>query len=228
MQTTTWASYESVDPPKIDPDFFYPDVQANEILFNPIAQTYNEQVTQPDAELDTSIIVEEGEPESTKEEKAESKKKEAKKIVKSKTNSPKFSSDQEFTRFMTALYRRELQRRGLNPNLATMLVAQDANETAWGKKVLGKNNYGNITTTGNDWTVKTGKRHWKDFDSVEDYVSYKISFLSKKRYRFFDYASINDVSGSMQNLADRGYDPGNPRYGVNIMRTHNSVLKYIT
>lgn len=143
-------------------------------------------------------------------------------------NSQKFSSNQQFARTLNQAYRKALQDKGLDPNYSYILTAQDANETGWGKSVKGYYNYGNITTTGNDWHKRTGNRKWKDFKSLNDYANYKIDFLSRNRYRFFQTFSPNtNVQYAMQTLADRGYDPGNPRYGINIYNTYNTLMKYL-
>lgn len=142
-------------------------------------------------------------------------------------NSQKFNSNQQFAKTLNQAYRRALQNKGLDPNYSYILTAQDANESGWGKFIKGYYNYGNITTTGNDWHKRTGNRKWKDFKSLDDYVNYKIDFLSRNRYRFFQTFSSNaNVQQAMQTLADRGYDPGNPRYGINIHNTYNTLMKY--
>lgn len=140
-----------------------------------------------------------------------------------------FSSKQEFVQVMLDAYRESLERNGLSPDYALMLVAQDAGESSWGKSVQGYYNMGNITTNGNDYHAvgKNGKK-WKDFDSLEDYVDYKIKFLSKKRYNFFNtFGPDANVQRAFQVLANRGYDPNNPNYGKGVAMVYKTVLKYL-
>lgn len=232
MLETKWAIYNSVQPPTIDSNFFSPSAQAQEINYNPVAQAYFNSITLPTAndtvEQEVAEPVEVVAVENKK--KIKKKKQKAAEIAETKSTTRTkmtFDSQQEFVNTMDFLYKKELNRRGLDTRLSSMLVAQDAHETAWGKKVLGKYNYGNITTNGNDWTKRTGKRKWKDFKSIDDYISYKIDFLSNKRYQFFTYADANNIISSMQNLANRGYDPGNSQYGSRIAGTFKNVLKYL-
>lgn len=143
-------------------------------------------------------------------------------------SSQKFNNNQQFAKILNQAYRKALQSKGLDPNYSYILTAQDANESGWGKSVKGNYNYGNITTNGNDWHKRTGNRKWKDFKSLDDYVNYKINFLSNNRYRFFQDFSVNsNIQQAMQTLADRGYDPGNSRYGTNIHNTYNTLMKYL-
>lgn len=140
----------------------------------------------------------------------------------------KFSNRKDFVNVLNEAYKKALKNNGLDESYSIILVAQDANETNYGKSVLGDYNFGNITTTGNDWHKKTGNRKWKDFNSIDDYANYKIKFLSNKRYNFFNTFSPNSsVSVSMQTLANRGYDPGNSQYGKRIQNTYNDVIKYL-
>lgn len=139
-------------------------------------------------------------------------------------SSMKFNDRKQFVETMYNAYRDGLQQQGLDPNYALALVAQDAIETDYGKKVLGNYNYGNITTNGDDWHKQTGERKWKDFNSLKDYVEYKIKFLSNNRYRYFQTFSPNsNIATSMQVLANRGYDPGNPKYGKLVESVYKDV-----
>lgn len=140
-----------------------------------------------------------------------------------------FSDKKEFVRTMMTVYQQELSKKGLDPNYARVLVAQDALETGWGAKVKGDYNFGNITTNGNDWHKRTGNHKWKDFSSLQAYVNYKIDFLSNKRYRYFQTFSANsNVATSMQVLANRGYCPGSPSYGQKIAQVYKTMSKYMS
>lgn len=140
-----------------------------------------------------------------------------------------FKNRRDFVQVMLSAYQQELEKKGLDPGYAKALVAQDALETGWGSIVKGDYNFGNITTNGNDWHKKTGKLKWKDFSSLHSYVSYKIDFLSNKRYRYFQTFSANsNVATAMQVLANRGYCPGSPSYGRSVQEVYNSLSKYLT
>lgn len=137
-----------------------------------------------------------------------------------------FNNKKEFVQTLNNSYKRALKKLGFDQGVSLMLVAQDALETGYGAKVKGKYNFGNITTAGSDWTVKTGSHHWKDFKSIDDYTEYKVKFLNNKRYRmFYDMPNIRNVSQTMQILANRGYCPGSPQYGSKINQVYQSILK---
>lgn len=221
-----YATYENVNPPEIKKDWFNKPSLLEDFYDNPISQMYSDYVIPTQTKTEEVVAAPEND---SPEKKSSEKRKQAKKIVSEKVTVPSsFQSNQQFAQIMDKLYKNELSKNGLDPNLSTMLVAQDALETSWGKSVKGKFNYGNITTNGNDWTTKTGNRKWKDFKSLEDYITYKVSFLSNNRYQFFTYATMNNVSSSMQNLANRGYDPGNPQYGSRVADVVNTVRKYLS
>lgn len=109
-----------------------------------------------------------------------------------------YTDKKEFVQDMTAAYTKELLRRGLDPMFAKYLVAQDGLESNWGKSSLGHyNNYGGIKE------VRPGKGvskptqefingrmervsgNFRAFDSLEDYVHYKVGLLNNSRYRAF-------------------------------------------
>lgn len=216
MSDTRFATYNQVVPPPALQD----TSDSYEDYYNLPTQEYKLPEVVADYEEEPDEIIEG----QTEKQKAEQK---AKKIIKKYNFPSRFNSGKQFAKTMNALYKQELIKRGFNPNLSVMLVAQDAYETAWGKSPKGKFNFGNITTNGSDWTTRTGNRKWKDFKSLQDYVSYKIDFLNNNRYQFFNYASINNISGSMQTLANRGYDSTNKQYGNKTSEVAKTVLKYV-
>lgn len=140
-----------------------------------------------------------------------------------------FSDPKEFVQTLNSAYKKALRNNNLDEGYSKILVAQDAAECNWGKSVLGNFNYGNITTTGDDWHKKDkARRKWKDFDSIDDYAEYKIKFLSRPRYNYFNtFSTDSNVSVAMQTLANRGYDPGNKQYGNRVKKVYDSVLKYL-
>lgn len=146
-----------------------------------------------------------------------------------KPSSKNFNNNEQFVKTLMSAYEKALQNRGLDLRYAPMLVAQDANESGWGKSVKGNFNYGNITAKdGEPWHNQTGKRKWRDFTSVDDYVNSKIDFLSRSKYKFFQtFSSSANVAVAMQTLANRGYDPNNPNYGKAIQATYRTLMKYL-
>lgn len=111
-----------------------------------------------------------------------------------------FDDQSDFVEQMTNAYATELRRRGYNPAFAEYLVAQDALESGWGKHQSGKNNFGGIKLvgTGKGSTKKT--KEWngrameavsatfRDFDSLQDYVNYKINLVGNSNYNVFAYS----------------------------------------
>ena len=109
-----------------------------------------------------------------------------------------YKTKKEFIDEMTTAYTNELLRRGLDPMFAKYLVAQDGLESNWGKSSLGYyNNYGGIkeTRTGKGIAKPTnefinGKMekvsgNFREFASLQDYVTYKVGLLNNNRYRAF-------------------------------------------
>lgn len=140
----------------------------------------------------------------------------------------KFNNSKDFIVALNNAYRKGLQEAGLDPNFSLMLVAQDAIETDYGRQVKGNFNYGNITIDkGDPWHYQTSiGLKMKDYKSIEDYVKGKISFLQRKRYKFFEKnPTPNNIIQAMQRLADDGYCPGCKGYGSSIQSTYNSIVK---
>lgn len=143
----------------------------------------------------------------------------------------KFDNKNEFTHILNSEYRQQLSQRGLNPDFASILVAQDALESGYGAKVKGQYNYGNIASgdKGLGYYESSSGHKFTNYSSISDYVSAKLDLLSNSRYNFF--ASFNpnsDVAVSMQVLADRGYCPNSPSYGKKISQVHNNVLRELS
>lgn len=146
----------------------------------------------------------------------------------------RFSSKKEFQDTMIPLYEEMLIKKGLNPEFARSLVAQDGLESAWGSKPAGRYNFGGIKGKGSirrTREVINGKdiyinSSFRDFDSLEDYVNYKINLLNNNRYRAF--------SGTVSEFADRVSKGGyatDPRYSkilnqVIASAKHGGTLKF--
>lgn len=230
MFKNKFATYNMVEPPEIDSNFFNNN-QTSQVSSNDYFQKYFVNMNNITSSFDPlknenlkeDTVIEE----TTNDQKERAIKIKENQYKATTNNKQQFTDKKEFVQTLNNAFKRALNKAGLNPSYSTMLVAQDAIETGWGAKVKGKFNFGNITTNGSDYTVKTGNLKWKDFKSIDDYAEYKIKFLSNNRYKFFNLPNLNNVQQSMQILADRGYCPGTPNYGKLVNDTYKSVLKYI-
>lgn len=150
------------------------------------------------------------------------------------TTSSSFKSKNEFKATMLPIYERILSQMGLNTAYAKALVAQDGLESAWGTKPSGKFNFGGIKGKGSvkrTREVINGKdvyinNSFRDFDSLEDYVKYKISLLNNNRYKAF----TGDISGFADRVFRGGYAT-DPKYAATLKRViasakHGSILKF--
>lgn len=111
-----------------------------------------------------------------------------------------FDDQNDFVEQMMSAYTTELRRRGYNPAFAEYLVAQDALESGWGKYQSGKNNFGGIKLVGTgkgstkktkEWNgraMETVSATFRDFDSLQDYVNYKINLVGNSNYNVFAYS----------------------------------------
>ena len=115
----------------------------------------------------------------------------------------KFTDKESFKTRMLLEYRSALEARGINPEFAKYLVAQDALETGWGSKPIGLYNYGNITgRSGKTLEVpeflngkwENQKQTFKNYNSIREFVNDKIDLLSKKRYDVFNHPITEFVS----------------------------------
>lgn len=118
----------------------------------------------------------------------------------SNSNDSSFDDQRDFVEQMMNAYATELQRRGYNPAFAEYLVAQDALESGWGKHQSGKNNFGGIKLVGagkgstketKEWngrTMETVSAKFRDFDSLQDYINYKINLVENNNYDVFAYS----------------------------------------
>lgn len=116
------------------------------------------------------------------------------------SNDSSFVDQSDFVEQMMNAYATELQRRGYNPAFAEYLVAQDALESGWGKHQSGKNNFGGIKLVGagkgstketKEWngrTMETVSAKFRDFDSLQDYINYKINLVENNNYDVFAYS----------------------------------------
>lgn len=118
------------------------------------------------------------------------------------TKSGKIYSDKKkFKADLKSAYEKELQARGISTEYADYMVAQDALESGWGTSSLSKHyNFGGVKETreGKGVQKKTkesfdGKTltdtvdSFRQFDSLDDYVKYKVDLLGNSNYNVFAY-----------------------------------------
>ena len=144
-----------------------------------------------------------------------------------------YTSKQEFVKDMTAAYTKALAARGISTDYAKMLVAQDAIESNWGKSSLSKVfNFGGVKAVkGTPFVEKETKEHsvekgmhktkskFRRFNSLDDYVNYKISLLSGQRYQAF----TGDPSQFYSRIKAGGYAT-DPNYVEKLTNIYNSSI----
>lgn len=112
-----------------------------------------------------------------------------------------YSDKKKFKLDLKSAYEKELTARGLNPEFADYIAAQDALESGWGTSSLSEHyNFGGIKETRKDKGIqkKTKESYdgktltdtvdsFRQFDSLDDYVKYKIDLLGNENYNVFAY-----------------------------------------
>ena len=125
---------------------------------------------------------------------------------------------------MKQRYENALSQKGIDKSYASMLAAQDVLESRG--KPSGKNNYGGIKGNGpllntREWIngeMREVKRNFRDFNSIDDYINYKINLLNSSRYHAFDGSDF------VNRVVSGGYATS-PQYEKtlrNIIRQYNS------
>lgn len=168
----------------------------------------------------------------------------------------KFTDKESFKTRMLQEYTSALEARGINPEFAKYLVAQDALESGWGSKPSGLYNYGNITgKSGKTLTVpefidgewEDVNQTFKNYSNIRGYINDKIDLLSKKRYDVFNhpvtefvsrvtsggyatapnYAEVlNRVIASMRNGGILKFEKGGKEYLDNNREHYNEQVGY--
>lgn len=149
-------------------------------------------------------------------------------VSQQKEEGVKFSGKRDFAEVMLPLYKDALQKRGLNPEFAKSLVAQDGLESAWGTRPSGTYNFGGIKGRGTSLRTReviNGKDTYitdsfRNFDSLNDYVDYKVELLNNNRYKAFS-GTVNDFA----NRVKRGGYATDPRYIDSLQRTIASLKR---
>ena len=144
-----------------------------------------------------------------------------------------YTNSQDFVRDMTAAYTKALTAKGISTDYAKMLVAQDALESNWGKSSLSKDfNFGGIKAVeGTPFVEKetkendskkgmyTTKAKFRKFNSLDDYVNYKINLLNGKRYQAF----VGDPSQFYVRVKAGGYAT-DPNYVEKLTKIYNDPI----
>lgn len=113
-----------------------------------------------------------------------------------------YSDKKKFKSDLKSAYEKELTARGLDPEFADYIAAQDALESGWGTSSLAEHyNFGGIKETreGKGVQKKTKESYdgktltdtvdsFRQFDSLDDYVKYKIDLLGNENYNIFAYS----------------------------------------
>ena len=144
-----------------------------------------------------------------------------------------YTNSQDFVSDMTAAYTKALTAKGISTDYAKMLVAQDALESNWGKSSLSKDfNFGGIKAVeGTPFVEKetkendskkgmyTTKAKFRKFNSLDDYVNYKINLLNGKRYQAF----AGDPSQFYVRVKAGGYAT-DPNYVEKLTKIYNDPI----
>ena len=144
-----------------------------------------------------------------------------------------YTNPQDFVKDMTEAYTKALTARGISTDYAKMLVAQDALESNWGKSSLAKDfNFGGIKAVrGTPFVEKETKEYdskkgmyrtksrFRKFNSLDDYVNYKIDLLSRKRYQAF----TGNPSQFYSRIKAGGYAT-DPNYVEKLINVYNSSI----
>ena len=144
-----------------------------------------------------------------------------------------YTNQRDFVEDMTAAYTKALAARGISTDYAKMLVAQDALESNWGKSSLAKDfNFGGIKAVkGTPFVEKETKEYsagkgmhktkskFRKFNSLDEYVNYKISLLSGKRYQAF----TGDPTQFYYRIKAGGYAT-DPNYVAKLTNIYNNSI----
>ena len=144
-----------------------------------------------------------------------------------------YTNQRDFVEDMTAAYTKALAARGISTDYAKMLVAQDALESNWGKSSLAKDfNFGGIKAVKGtpfieketkEYNSKNGmhktKSKFRKFNSLNDYVNYKIDLLSGKRYQAF----TGDPTQFYHRIKAGGYAT-DPNYVAKLTNMYNNPI----
>lgn len=143
-----------------------------------------------------------------------------------------------FVKTMLPTYQTILAEKGFDPKFSTLLVAQDALESGWGKKVTGTFNFGGIKVDrknkGKGSMVATTEYingvetpvvdEFVNFDSPEHYAEYHVNFLNRDRYKVF---SADSISSAINRIMKGGYAT-DPRYKDSLSNVVDTVTNIVS
>lgn len=149
-----------------------------------------------------------------------------------------FSGKKDFTQILSNTYKQVLIERGLDPNYAYILTAQDALESGWGKHQAGKFNFGGIkggnATPKQTFEYVNGQKKsttssFRNFSSLKDYCDYKVTTMANKRYNIFNRTSASNPLQVIATINNAGYSTTpTAQYSRSIMNAYNQVMNYAT
>lgn len=151
----------------------------------------------------------------------------------SRKKGKRYNNRQDFIQDITEAYTKALTSRGINPDYAKMLVAQDALESNWGQSSLAEEfNFGGIKAKEgtpfieketNEYSDKKGnyktRAKFRRFNNLEEYANYKIDLLNGKRYQAF----VGDPSQFYNRIKAGGYAT-DPSYVPKVTSIYNSLV----
>lgn len=144
-----------------------------------------------------------------------------------------------FAKLMLSAYKKELKKKGLDPEYAYTLTASAIIESGWGKSLSAPYNYGGVMASKSaphtrSWTknYRNGKlvaeySNFRNFKSINDYCRFVINLLDKKGglYEAFDKYSPHDPFTMWYNVLKSGYggtdDEGKRGYASDV----NKIVK---
>ena len=123
------------------------------------------------------------------------------KVIEEAKSGNTYSDKKKFKSDLKAAYEKELTARGISTDYADYIAAQDALESGWGTSSLSEHyNFGGVKETrkGKGVQKKTKESYdgktltdtvdsFRQFDSLDDYVKYKIDLLGNSNYNVFAY-----------------------------------------
>ena len=149
----------------------------------------------------------------------------------------KFSQKVDFVKALNEGYEKALSKKGLDVSYSKILVAQDAFESDWGKKLGAPYNYGGIkgktgtkskTTDYENNQYKVQYSTFRNFSSIDEYCQYKVNLLANNRYQAYSKYSSNDPFGFLRHILDAGYGGGGERGKQSYMTGVRKIYKNLT
>ena len=149
----------------------------------------------------------------------------------------KFSQKADFVKALNEGYEKALSKKGLDISYSKILVAQDAFESDWGKKLGAPYNYGGIkgktgtrskTTDYENNQYKVQYSTFRNFSSIDEYCQYKVNLLANNRYQAYSKYSSNDPFGFLRHILDAGYGGGDERGKQSYMTGVRKIYKNLT